>query len=123
MLSDKSTTYLAVAQLALSQFPYNIPPAVIGWMLGLLWRAEVLPGSAWRVPAWVVGETAGAERKREFEGLRRRLEDEAERERDMGIGIGSSSAMQGEGEATTEDAGGRRRGVLRQVGDFFRGTV
>ena len=124
MLSDKSTTYLVAAQLALSQFPYSLPPAVIGWMLGSLWRAEVLPGSNWRVPGWMVGEMgtgvwSGGRKRREFEGLRRRLEDEgrAERERDMGGGDGVASAVEGEGD------GSRRRGVLRQVGDFFRGAI
>ncbi|KAJ5089436.1 hypothetical protein N7532_008120 [Penicillium argentinense] len=91
LLSDKSTTYLIAAQLALSQFPASILPAVTGWIIGMAWRAELLPGlspssTGFRVPAWLVGErerrsgaaiAAAGERER-FEDLRRRLEGEAE---------------------------------------------
>lgn len=92
LLSDKSTTYLVAAQLALSQFPTMLLPALVGWFVGRAWRMDLLPGLAagWRVPAWMVGEretrrrvsagtgsaagTADAERYRD---LRRRLEGEA----------------------------------------------
>lgn len=57
LLSDKSTTYLVAAQLALSQFPASLLPAFVGWAVGTAWRADILPGSkSWRVPAWLVGE-------------------------------------------------------------------
>ncbi|EEA20325.1 hypothetical protein TMatcc_000311 [Talaromyces marneffei ATCC 18224] len=57
LLSDKSTTYLIAAQLALSQFPASLLPAFVGWAVGTAWRADILPGSRnWRVPAWIVGE-------------------------------------------------------------------
>lgn len=122
VFSDKSTVYLIAVQLACCQFPWGLPVAAVGWVLGLLWRTEVLPGSGWRVPAWVVGESefgvGGMGRKREFEGLRRRLEDEsrAERERDMGVATSVDDLRD-------QQDTGRRRGVLRQVGDFFRGAV
>ncbi|KAL5363202.1 hypothetical protein BJX96DRAFT_167285 [Aspergillus floccosus] len=96
LLSDKSTTYLVAAQLALSQFPTMLLPALVGWFVGRAWRMDLLPGLAlaWRVPAWMVGEretrrrvsggagagagagagTADGERYRD---LRRRLEGEA----------------------------------------------
>lgn len=106
LLSDKSTTYLVAAQLALSQFPATLLPAAVGWFVGAAWRAEMLPGSArfvagpggagargggvgWRVPAWMVGEkespSATTARRREnndggadrYEDLRRRLEEES----------------------------------------------
>ncbi|GIJ81898.1 hypothetical protein Asppvi_000401 [Aspergillus pseudoviridinutans] len=85
-LSDKSTTYLVAAQLALSQFPGMILPAAVGWFVGLAWRAEALPlpAAGWRVPAWVVGEKEvgrrggqGGEAGERYEDLRRRLEGEA----------------------------------------------
>lgn len=56
LLSDKSTTYLIAAQLALSQFPASLLPAFVGWAVGIAWRADILPASRWRIPAWVVGE-------------------------------------------------------------------
>ncbi|KAL2866540.1 protein dscB [Aspergillus lucknowensis] len=92
-LSDKSTTYLVAAQLALSQFPYMILPSFVGWVVGVAWRADVLPlaagsgSSGWRVPGWVVGEEGssfsisrlarGEAESGGFENLRRRLESEA----------------------------------------------
>ncbi|CAI7609864.1 hypothetical protein N7533_005846 [Penicillium manginii] len=93
LLSDKSTTYLIAAQLALSQFPASLLPALTGWIVGTAWRAELLPGlspasNGFRIPAWLVGErerrdggaaSAAAEGERErFEDMRRRLEGEAE---------------------------------------------
>ncbi|OQU96161.1 hypothetical protein CLAIMM_02278 isoform 2 [Cladophialophora immunda] len=42
VLSDKSTTYLLAAQLALSQFPYSILPAAVGWTVGTAWMGEVV---------------------------------------------------------------------------------
>ncbi|OGE48481.1 hypothetical protein PENARI_c028G06080 [Penicillium arizonense] len=109
LLSDKSTTYLVAAQLALSQFPAMLLPAALGWIVGFAWRAEILPGlspaaNGFRVPAWVVGErerrgTAGAGGERErYEDLRRRLEGEA-----------AASA-----EASGLDGGGAGRGVDRR---------
>ncbi|KAL2841620.1 hypothetical protein BJX68DRAFT_245236 [Aspergillus pseudodeflectus] len=93
-LSDKSTTYLVAAQLALSQFPYMILSSVLGWIVGVAWRADILPlaagsgSSGWRVPGWVVGEEGSSfsisrfgrgegEASGGFESLRRRLESEA----------------------------------------------
>lgn len=89
LLSDKSTTYLVAAQLALSQFPAMLLPSAVGWTIGVAWRAELLPGlspasTGFRVPAWLVGERErrgaanggnSAERER-YEDLRRRLEGE-----------------------------------------------
>ncbi|KAJ5305100.1 uncharacterized protein N7443_004760 [Penicillium atrosanguineum] len=89
LLSDKSTTYLVAAQLALSQFPAMLLPSAVGWTIGVAWRAELLPGlspssTGFRVPAWLVGERerrgaanggSSAERER-YEDLRRRLEGE-----------------------------------------------
>ncbi|KAF7716891.1 Uncharacterized protein PECH_000718 [Penicillium ucsense] len=98
LLSDKTTTYLVAAQLALSQFPHMLLPSAIGWFIGLAWRAELLPGLSpathgFRVPAWIVGERerrvrggadgggsgeragGGGETER-FEDMRRRLEGE-----------------------------------------------
>ncbi|KKK23022.1 hypothetical protein ARAM_005651 [Aspergillus rambellii] len=100
-LSDKSITYLVAAQLALSQFPTMVLPATVGFVVGLAWRADLLPGGGasggWRIPGWVVGEKgsrlsssaaasatatatatgSGARGETGFEDLRRRLESEA----------------------------------------------
>lgn len=117
VLSDKSTTYLVAAQLALSQFPAMLLPAAVGWVVGLAWRADLLPfvSSAWRVPGWVVGER-GRERRGlaaagggggaggegeggYYEDLRRRLEGEAvaaaaSGSDQVGVGSGSGSGRQ-----------------------------
>lgn len=67
LLSDKSTTYLVAAQLALSQFPASLLPAITGWAVGVAWRGDLLPVSrgiarGWRIPAWIVGEKEPARR-------------------------------------------------------------
>ncbi|RAK97565.1 protein dscB [Aspergillus ibericus CBS 121593] len=108
-LSDKSTTYLVAAQLALSQFPAMVLPAAVGWLVGVAWRMEFLPGSGrWRVPAWVVGEKerrvvagAGSGESGRYEDLRRRLEGEA-----MAASASASSSAAG---ASGEGLGQRRR--------------
>ncbi|CAG7919934.1 unnamed protein product [Penicillium olsonii] len=111
LLSDKSTTYIVASQLALSQFPAMLLPSAVGWIVGVAWRAELLPGlssvsSGFRVPAWVVGEQerrsgptgSGAERER-YEDLRRRMEGE----------VATASGLEGSGQAqrrgTGEDSG------------------
>jgi hypothetical protein len=73
LLSDKSTTYLIAAQLALSQFPAMILPSLVGWAVGLAWRAEILPVvRRWRIPAWVVGERDSGRRRSSGSGVYRR---------------------------------------------------
>jgi hypothetical protein len=79
--SDKSYTYLPALQLSLSQFPGSLLSALIGWVVGYLWRAEILPAAVteWRIPAWMVGGKGlvAARRGGEYDELRRRLETEA----------------------------------------------
>lgn len=121
LISDKSTTYIVAAQLALSQFPATLLPSAIGWIVGIAWRAELLPGlspspAGFRVPAWLVGERerrsggsnggsgSVAERER-FEDLRRRLEGEA---------AASTSG--------TEGAAGQRRRIANDEGDNGEGS-
>lgn len=105
MLTSKSTSYLLPAQLALSQLPGSAVAALVGWVVGLTYRRELLPGGAarWRLPD-VAGKRAERER---YEGLRRRMEGDA-------------------ATATGTDAGtagnGRRRGVARTILDQFRGA-
>lgn len=129
LLSDKIITYLVAAQLALSQFPAMLLPSAIGWVVGMAWRAELLPGLSpgshgFRVPAWIVGEqgqrggaagTSGAagaggsgsaaERER-FEDLRRRLEGEV---------AASTSGLESGG-------GQRRRGGGSGIMERLRGA-
>ncbi|KAF1812189.1 hypothetical protein P152DRAFT_417190, partial [Eremomyces bilateralis CBS 781.70] len=111
-LTSKSITYLTSLQLLAPNFPSSLLPALIGWSVGNLWRADALPGvnTASRIPWWllpassrppsamapsdripaastsrgswtswiwsVLPGTRAAER-REYEGLRRRMEAEA----------------------------------------------
>lgn len=113
-LTSKSPIYLIAAQLALSQFPYMLLPAVTGWTVGLAWRAELLPGGvSWRVPAWMVGEKdrprygsrygsgygSADDGHERYEDLRRRLEGEV-------VAAGRSSG-QSQGQGGVE--GQRRR--------------
>ena len=96
VLSDKSMTYLLALQLALTQFPYNLLPAAIGWVVGSAWMGELLPAGMgrYRVPPWVVGQSRLKERG-QYEGLRRRLEEEGSRD-GMRTVTSSGAAMQQE---------------------------
>ena len=108
-LSDKSTAYLLAAQLALSQFPYSLLPAAVGWVVGTAWQSELLPGgmSRWRVPRWVIGESSQGKDRGQYEGLRRRLEAEGS------AGDGMRNVAD---QARSEE---RRGGFLGQVSSFF----
>lgn len=81
-----------------------------------MFRNEVLPGrlSSWRVPAWVVGESARKRGGEDFEGLRRRLEDENGRQGAEAQATGADGRLGGEV--------GRRRPLARQLVDQFRGA-
>ncbi|KIX97463.1 uncharacterized protein Z520_06915 [Fonsecaea multimorphosa CBS 102226] len=119
VLSDKSTTYLLAAQLALSQFPYSIMPAAVGWTVGTAWMGELLPGGLgrWRIPAWMVGESSRRKERDRYEGLRRRLEEEG----------GSADGMRTVSDRIGAAAGGeqesrRRGGFGRQILGYFTGS-
>lgn len=112
-VTDKWTTYLLAAQLALSQFPYGLLPAFVGWVVGNAWTEELVPAGLvrWRLPGWVVGEDGKGKRRgqQQYEGLRRRLEEEnQDGMREVSEGI----ARQGTGQ---DD----RRGFLGGVGRYF----
>lgn len=108
-LSDKSFTYLLSLQLFLSQTPGSAVCAAVGWVVGYLWRLEVLPGARWRVNGWVV-EMVGGERGGsgvEVERIRERLRE--------GAGEGAAQGTAG------GDAEGRRS-IVNRVLDTFRGS-
>jgi hypothetical protein len=108
LFSDKSYTYLLAAQLALSQLPGSAIGAVVGWIVGYAWRGELLwPAGVgrWRVPVWVVGGGREGER---FEGLRRRLGEDAARA--SGVDAGAANG------------GPVRRTLGAQILDQFRGA-
>lgn len=113
-LSDKSTTYLLAAQLALSQFPFQLVPALVGWALGSAWLGELLPGglSRWRVPAWVVGESPKSKERGQYEGLRRRLEEEGS----------SADGMRNVSDRVADRQDTARRGFGRQIASYFTGS-
>jgi hypothetical protein len=110
--SDKSYVYLPAIQLSLSQFPGSFICASVGWIVGYMWRNDVLPGAVtrWRIPGWMVG-IRGVKRGEDFEGLRRRLEGEGE---NAALATGSDGRLAGEV--------GRRRTLGRQLLDQFRGA-
>ncbi|KAI1186948.1 hypothetical protein F5B17DRAFT_341386 [Nemania serpens] len=99
--SDKSYRYLLALQLALFQWPGSILGALVGWIVGYAWRTEVLPRSLtrWRIPGWIVGIRT-PRRSQEFEGLRRRLEDES-------APTAATTGAQGQ----TDGVHGRRRNI------------
>ncbi|KAL5336765.1 hypothetical protein BJX70DRAFT_400260 [Aspergillus crustosus] len=112
-LSDKSTTYLIAAQLALSQFPHMLLPSAVGWVVGVAWRADILPflsgsgNKGWRVPGWILGlgdedRLRGRGGGEGFEDLRRRLESEAVA---AGAATGTGGGNQA-GAATGHSSGG-----------------
>jgi len=111
--SDKSYRYLLTIQLALFQWPGSLLGAVVGWVWGYAWRNDLLPGAItrWRIPGWMVGIRT-QKRGQEFEGLRRRLEDE-------NSPSATATGVQGPNGAE----GGRRRTLGQQVLDQFRGAL
>jgi len=117
ILSDKSTTYLLAAQLALSQLPYSILPAAVGWTVGTAWMGELLPSGLgrWRIPAWMVGETSQRKERGQYEGLRRRLEEEGSSADGMrNVTERVSNTARGEGNA--------RRGFGSRFVGYFTGS-
>lgn len=109
VFTDKFTTYLLAAQLALSQFPGSALGAAVGWIVGYAWRRELLPGTTkWRLPRWVLSETNDSQR---FEGMRRRLEGESAMAADRGRASGAEG----------EPRGPQRRTLGSQFLEQFRG--
>ncbi|KAI1820028.1 hypothetical protein F4861DRAFT_524735 [Xylaria intraflava] len=111
--SDKSYRYFLAMQLALFQWPGSLLAALIGWIVGYAWRMEVLPRSLmrWRIPGWVVGIQA-PRRSHEFEGLRRRLENENSPAAAAATGVQEHAG----------GASGRRRTMGQQVMAQLQGT-
>ncbi|KAK6536194.1 hypothetical protein TWF281_000438 [Arthrobotrys megalospora] len=101
-LTDKFYVYIVAAQLALSQVPGSLVGAVVGWIAGYAWRAEVVPWGRWRWPIWLF-------EKRGVDGgygeLRRMARGEGEQ--------GGNIQEQGDGEG--------RRPLSTQILDQFRG--
>ncbi|KPI40737.1 DSC E3 ubiquitin ligase complex subunit 2 [Cyphellophora attinorum] len=110
LFSDKSTTYFLAGQLALTQFPYGLLPALCGWVVGSAWMGEMLPGGMgrWRVPRWVLGESKQKSAGKQFEGLRRRLEEE-----------GSRDGMRAVTSAGGVQPGEEQRGMLGRFAGYF----
>jgi len=110
--SDKSSRYLMALQLALFQMPGSLLGATVGWVVGYLWRNELLPGALtqWRVPGWLVG-IRSQKRSGEFEGLQRRLEGEGSA---TGTASGAQAAVTGEPN--------RRRTMGQQLLEEVRGA-
>jgi hypothetical protein len=93
-LSSKSTSYILPLQLALSQFPFALPPALVGWIVGYGYRWDLLPGSSWRVPGWIVGQ-AGKRDRRRMEALRGRLEEASGRSSGADDGFRTGAVRRG----------------------------
>ena len=129
-VSEKTVVYVLAAQLSLSQFPYNLVPAVAGWVVGSAWRADLLPGGMgrWRIAGWIVGQGgagkgAQGRGREEYAGLRRRLEEEGASHGAVGDGmrrsLGTGAGATGDG----REGGETGRGVVGSVREYFRGLV
>ncbi|OBS21325.1 hypothetical protein FPOA_07663 [Fusarium poae] len=105
--SDKSYKYAIALHLALLQWPGSVLGAITGWVIGYSWREGLLPSALvrWRVPGWVVG-LSSQRRSAEFEGLRRRLEDENST-------TAATTGAQGQAQGQAE----RRRTMGQQIMD------
>jgi hypothetical protein len=116
LLSDKSTTYLVAAQLALSQFPASLLPAFVGWAVGIAWRADLLASRStggWRVPAWVVGE----KERQSASGSADRPGEDDERYADLRRRLDAASASAA-GASSAVDGGTQRRPLLERLTAF-----
>lgn len=98
--SDKLYAYLLATQLAACQMPGSLVAAAVGWVVGYAWRLDLLPQTRWRASRSVVRMLGGEVERREFEGLRRRLQ---------------------EGEAGQDRDGSREGPIVWRVLDQFRG--
>ncbi|KEZ44763.1 hypothetical protein SAPIO_CDS2861 [Scedosporium apiospermum] len=112
--SDKSYRYLLPLQLAVFQFPASLITAPVGWALGYAWRSGLFPSrlTSWRLPGWLVGASS-QKPSAQFEGLRRRLEDEDITEATTAIATGVQGA-EGRGEG-----GPQRRTVTQAIFQQF----
>lgn len=112
-LSDKSYKYAIALHLSLLQWPGSIVGAFVGWVVGYSWREGVLPARLirWRVPRWFVGLDT-QRRTGEYEGLRRRLEEET-----TATTTATASNTQG---TQAEGQAERRRTMGEQIVDQFR---
>ncbi|KAI5281505.1 hypothetical protein KEM54_003248 [Ascosphaera aggregata] len=114
ILSDKTWVYIPAAQLALSQFPHNLLPAAIGWIVGYAYRSDILPGRAtsWRLPSWIFPDLTMKKYEREM-GLNLQQTGDTGEGMSSGIwpwsGRGSSSAGTGDESERERYQGLRRR--------------
>jgi hypothetical protein len=95
-LSDKSYRYALALHLSLLQWPGSVLGALVGWIVGYSYREGILPAGLirWRLPGWALGLKAHGSR-REFEGLRRRLEGQG----DVATASGAQGPQGEEGQA------------------------
>lgn len=75
---------------------------------------ELLPGGLgrWRIPSWIVGETSKRKERGQYEGLRRRLEEEGS----------SADGMRNVSDNVDRVEGSGRRGFGRQILGYFTGS-
>lgn len=118
--SDKSYRYAIALHLSLLQWPGSLIGAMVGWVVGYAYREAILPAALvrWRVPGWMLGIKT-QRRSSEFEGLRRRLEDDGA----PGSSAATATGMQGAGQQQGQAGEGqteRRRTMGQQIMDQFR---
>lgn len=108
-------------------------PSLVGWVIGVAWRTELLPGLSpsshgFRVPAWMVGErerrvpglgvAGGAERER-YEDLRRRLEGEVAASTSAEAGAGQSGSGSGQRFRGGNGNGNGNQGIMERLRGAF----
>lgn len=113
-LTDKTATYVPALHVALAGLPGSAVAAAVGWLVGLAYRNEVLPGvmTRWRLPERLLnkdarGRNGTGSTPEGYESLRRRMQEESQPE--------------GRASSREERAEGRRRTLGGIVLDQFRG--
>ncbi|KAK9350043.1 hypothetical protein V1523DRAFT_356089 [Lipomyces doorenjongii] len=122
-LSDKIFVYILSVQVALAQMPGSLICAFTGWLVGVLWTREVLPGRNWRIPEWwwERTRTQGMASLSAF-GTGQVTGMGGANTETAGAATGGGGGGEGGQTAPTDTAATQGRGFGSQILDTFRGN-